>query len=179
MVSIDPPGCKVLALNGKIMYWGNRMLVGYWWCAALYPSAQRKAWGRGAHRRYKYSFISSSFSFCKLLSVEKMWRTLCTLTRRWTRKLRLGRHPPTLWTDASTWSSDLLLFNFYTYCSCSYVQLPGYLTTQLCSLRSKEDHLAFSVIWEMDDQANILDVKFCKSVIHSVASLTYDEVFKL
>jgi exosome complex exonuclease DIS3/RRP44 len=29
--------------------------------------------------------------------------------------------------------------------------LPGYLTTQLCSLRSKEDHLAFSVIWEMDD----------------------------
>jgi len=53
--------------------------------------------------------------------------------------------------------------------------LPEFLTTRLCSLRSKEDHLAFSVIWEMDDQANILDVKFFKSVIHSVASLTYDE----
>ena len=53
--------------------------------------------------------------------------------------------------------------------------LPAYLTTQLCSLRSKEDHLAFSVIWEMDRNAKILDVKFFKSVIHSVASLTYDE----
>lgn len=53
--------------------------------------------------------------------------------------------------------------------------LPGYLTTQLCSLRSHEDHLAFSVIWIMDDDANIFDVTFCKSVIHSVASLTYDE----
>ncbi len=53
--------------------------------------------------------------------------------------------------------------------------LPGLLTTQLCSLRSKEDHLAFSVIWEMDDDANIYDVRFCKSAIHSVASLTYDE----
>jgi len=27
----------------------------------------------------------------------------------------------------------------------------------------------------MDDEANIYDVRFCKSVIHSVASLTYDE----
>lgn len=53
--------------------------------------------------------------------------------------------------------------------------LPEFLTTHLCSLRSKEDHLAFSVIWEMDDSANIIDVKFFKSVIHSVASLTYDE----
>lgn len=53
--------------------------------------------------------------------------------------------------------------------------LPGLLTTELCSLRSKEDHLAFSVLWEFDDEGNIYDVRFCKSVIHSVASLTYDE----
>lgn len=53
--------------------------------------------------------------------------------------------------------------------------LPGYLTTQLCSLRCKEDHLAFSVIWEMDANANIIDVSFCKSVIHSIASLSYGE----
>ncbi|KAJ1403818.1 hypothetical protein B484DRAFT_404970, partial [Ochromonadaceae sp. CCMP2298] len=53
--------------------------------------------------------------------------------------------------------------------------LPGLLTTQLCSLRSKEDHLAFSILWEMDDQANIYDVRFCKSAIHSVAALSYDE----
>lgn len=53
--------------------------------------------------------------------------------------------------------------------------LPSYLTAELCSLRSKEDHLAFSVLWEMDLSGNILDVSFHKSVIHSVASLTYDE----
>ena len=53
--------------------------------------------------------------------------------------------------------------------------LPGYLTTELCSLRSKEDHLAFSVIWEVDEEANIIDAKFFKSCIHSVASMTYDE----
>ena len=53
--------------------------------------------------------------------------------------------------------------------------LPAFLTTQLCSLRSKEDHLAFSVVWEMSRNAKIIDVKFFKSVIHSVASLTYDE----
>lgn len=53
--------------------------------------------------------------------------------------------------------------------------LPGLLTTQLCSLRSHEDHLAFTVLWEMDENANIVDVSFFKSVIHSVASLTYDQ----
>jgi exosome complex exonuclease DIS3/RRP44 len=53
--------------------------------------------------------------------------------------------------------------------------LPSLLTTELCSLRSKEDHLAFSVIWEFDDDGNIHDVRFFKSVIHSVASLTYGQ----
>eukprot|EP00605_Chrysophyceae_sp_TOSAG23-4_P000450 GSChrysophyteH1.ASY1.ANO1.508.1 assembled CDS len=48
-------------------------------------------------------------------------------------------------------------------------------TYLLCSLRSEEDHLAFSVMWEFDDDGNIIDVTFCKSVIHSVASLTYAE----
>lgn len=52
--------------------------------------------------------------------------------------------------------------------------LPSILTTQLCSLRSNEDHLSFSVVWEMDENANIYDVSFSKSVIRSVASLTYD-----
>lgn len=53
--------------------------------------------------------------------------------------------------------------------------LPSLLTTELCSLRSSEEHLAFSVLWEMDDEANILDVQFGKSVIDSKASLTYDQ----
>lgn len=53
--------------------------------------------------------------------------------------------------------------------------LPSLLTTELCSLRSSEEHLAFSVLWEMDDEANIIDVQFGKSVIDSKASLTYDQ----
>ena len=53
--------------------------------------------------------------------------------------------------------------------------LPGLLTTDLCSLRSSEDHLAFSVIWEMDQEGNILSVDFFKSVIRSKASLTYEQ----
>lgn len=53
--------------------------------------------------------------------------------------------------------------------------LPSLLTTELCSLRSSEDHLAFSVTWEMDEHANIYDVHFYKSIIKSVASLTYDQ----
>lgn len=53
--------------------------------------------------------------------------------------------------------------------------LPGLLTTQLCSLRAKEDHFAFSVLWEMTPTGSIVTVDFCKSVIHSIAALTYDE----
>jgi len=53
--------------------------------------------------------------------------------------------------------------------------LPGLLTTQLCSLRSNEDHLAFSTLWEISPEGTIVNVNFCKSVIRSVASLTYDE----
>lgn len=51
--------------------------------------------------------------------------------------------------------------------------LPELLTTRLCSLRAAEDHLTFSVLWEMDAQANIVNAQFCKSVIHSKAALSY------
>jgi exosome complex exonuclease DIS3/RRP44 len=53
--------------------------------------------------------------------------------------------------------------------------LPSLLTTQLCSLRGQEDHLAFSVFWELDADGQIFDVSFHKTVIRSVASLTYDQ----
>lgn len=57
--------------------------------------------------------------------------------------------------------------------------LPGLLTTKLCSLTSTEDHFAFSVLWEMeligDREVRIVDVSFCKSIIRSVASLSYQE----
>ncbi|KAJ2161094.1 exosome catalytic subunit dis3 [Coemansia sp. RSA 552] len=53
--------------------------------------------------------------------------------------------------------------------------LPELLGTNLCSLMSKVDRLAFSCIWELDNDANIVNVTFHKSVIHSKASLTYEE----
>ncbi|KAI9478991.1 exosome catalytic subunit dis3 [Coemansia sp. RSA 989] len=53
--------------------------------------------------------------------------------------------------------------------------LPELLGTNLCSLMSKVDRLAFSCIWELDQDANIVNVTFHKSVIHSKASLTYEE----
>ena len=53
--------------------------------------------------------------------------------------------------------------------------LPSLLGTNLCSLRSNVDRLSFSCIWEMTPDAQILAVRFTKSVIRSRASLTYDE----
>jgi exosome complex exonuclease DIS3/RRP44 len=51
--------------------------------------------------------------------------------------------------------------------------LPKLLTENLCSLVSKVDRLAFSIIWIMDENAIIKDVKYGKSVIRSCASLHY------
>lgn len=53
--------------------------------------------------------------------------------------------------------------------------LPGLLTTTLCSLVSGVDRFAFSIIWEMTQDGEIINTKFTKSVIHSQASLTYDQ----
>ncbi|CAM9204183.1 unnamed protein product [Ectocarpus fasciculatus] len=53
--------------------------------------------------------------------------------------------------------------------------LPGMLTETLCSLKPNVDRFAFSVIWEMTPAGVIVDVDFCKSIIHSVAGLTYNE----
>ncbi|KAJ1971918.1 exosome catalytic subunit dis3 [Dimargaris xerosporica] len=53
--------------------------------------------------------------------------------------------------------------------------LPPLLGTNLCSLHSNVDRLAFSCVWELDAEANIVDVSFTKSVIRSRHSFTYDE----
>ncbi|KAG2423316.1 hypothetical protein HXX76_015463 [Chlamydomonas incerta] len=53
--------------------------------------------------------------------------------------------------------------------------LPKPLTEDICSLRCDVERLAFSVLWEVDGQANILNTHFTKSVIRSRASLTYQE----
>jgi exosome complex exonuclease DIS3/RRP44 len=53
--------------------------------------------------------------------------------------------------------------------------LPSLLGTNLCSLRSNVDRLAFSVIWEMDSAAKIVSCRYTKSIIRSKNSFTYDE----
>ena len=53
--------------------------------------------------------------------------------------------------------------------------LPALLTTDLCSLRANVDRYAFSVIWEVTPDADIVNVDFKKSVIHSIAALTYQQ----
>lgn len=49
------------------------------------------------------------------------------------------------------------------------------LSSNLCSLREKEERLTFSCIWEMDEDANIINTRYCKSIIYSRAAMTYDE----
>lgn len=54
--------------------------------------------------------------------------------------------------------------------------LPGLLTTDLCSLKGNVDRYAFSVIWEVKPgNAEIVNVDFHKSIIHSIAALTYQQ----
>lgn len=53
--------------------------------------------------------------------------------------------------------------------------VPALLSSNLCSLRGGEDRLGFSVVWEMTLNAEVLSVKFFKSVIRSRAALTYEQ----
>lgn len=53
--------------------------------------------------------------------------------------------------------------------------LPALLTTDLCSLKSNVDRYAFTVLWEVTPDAEILNVDFKKTVIHSIAALTYQQ----
>ncbi|EKM74947.1 hypothetical protein AGABI1DRAFT_80468 [Agaricus bisporus var. burnettii JB137-S8] len=53
--------------------------------------------------------------------------------------------------------------------------LPSLLGTNLCSLRPFVERLAFSAIWELTPEAEIVNVRFTKSVIASKAAFTYEE----
>jgi exosome complex exonuclease DIS3/RRP44 len=57
--------------------------------------------------------------------------------------------------------------------------LPGLLTTDLCSLKGNVDRYAFSVLWEVTPNAEIIHVDFKKTLIHSVAALTYQQAQSL
>ncbi|VDK18641.1 unnamed protein product [Anisakis simplex] len=52
--------------------------------------------------------------------------------------------------------------------------LPELLSGNLCSLRENEERFAFSVIWQLNADADIIKVKFHKSIIESKAALTYE-----
>ena len=54
--------------------------------------------------------------------------------------------------------------------------LPEQLSNVLCSLRPLEDKLAFSVIFEFNDQGEILKHRVEKTVIHSNRRFAYEEV---
>ena len=53
--------------------------------------------------------------------------------------------------------------------------LPEKLCNNLCSLRPNEDKLCFSAVFEMDDQARVLDRWFGKTVINSNRRFSYEE----
>lgn len=53
--------------------------------------------------------------------------------------------------------------------------VPELLSSNLCSLRGNEERFAFSCIWEIDENANILSTKFHKSIIKSKKAMTYEE----
>lgn len=53
--------------------------------------------------------------------------------------------------------------------------LPMLLGTNLCSLVPYVDRFAFSVIWELDEDANIVNVKYMKSIIKSREAFSYEK----
>ena len=53
--------------------------------------------------------------------------------------------------------------------------VPELLSSNLCSLWGEEERFAFSTIWELNSEAEIVSTKFMKSIIRSRAALTYAE----
>ena len=59
---------------------------------------------------------------------------------------------------------------------CTIPMLPEKLSNDLCSLRPYEDKQCFSVIFELDEKAEILASRFVRTVICSNRRFTYEEV---
>ena len=51
--------------------------------------------------------------------------------------------------------------------------LPEIISNEICSLKPNEDRLCFSVLFEMDEGANLLDFSIEKTIIHSNKRFTY------
>ena len=52
--------------------------------------------------------------------------------------------------------------------------LPSLLAEQLCSLNMGVERLAFSVVWTLDKEGNILTEWFGRTVIRSCCRLSYE-----
>lgn len=57
--------------------------------------------------------------------------------------------------------------------------LPQLLTENLCSLVQGEDRLAFSILWEFDENLNVVRDWYGKSVIRSTAALYYGDAQRM
>ena len=53
--------------------------------------------------------------------------------------------------------------------------LPEILSNDLCSLRPNEDKYAFSAVFEMDENADVVNEWFGRTVIHSDRRFAYEE----
>ncbi|KAF3076984.1 Exosome complex exonuclease dis3 [Trichoderma lentiforme] len=53
--------------------------------------------------------------------------------------------------------------------------LPMLLGTDLCSLKPYVERFAFTVIWEVDENADVVNVRFTKSVIKSREAFSYEQ----
>ncbi len=53
--------------------------------------------------------------------------------------------------------------------------LPERLSNGLCSLRPNEDKLCFAAVFELDDEANVVEQWFGKTIIHSDTRFSYEE----
>jgi len=56
--------------------------------------------------------------------------------------------------------------------------LPEVLSNNICSLKPNIDRLAYSILFEMDESANVLDYTIKKTVIHSDVRFTYQTAQK-
>ncbi|HZX57405.1 MAG TPA: ribonuclease R, partial [Mucilaginibacter sp.] len=54
--------------------------------------------------------------------------------------------------------------------------LPERLSNGLCSLRPKEDKLCFAAVFELNEEAHVIEEWFGKTIIHSDRRFTYEEV---
>ena len=57
--------------------------------------------------------------------------------------------------------------------------LPEVLSNDICSLKPNQDRLAYSILFEMDEEGKIIDYNIEKTVIHSDIRFTYDTAQKI